>query len=267
MKIEINILKKHLWLTIAVIVMIGAAGFVIAQTYSADQPSHGTLFTDLITGKSGTGVTVDDDLKLTGTVANADPAGNVIVDDQLVVTGYTRVEGTNGLDITNDAAVGGNIEVSGSVLNPDGDIVTIDDRLHVSGAISNSDSTSDLVLGGNTRVNGDFAVSGNFMPGRCDVLFYGKPANSGSKSVENDLTSGGYEFNSNGDTINLQCPSTHPVLLDVDYAFFRDTWHSEGEYMYIGVQDRWPGQINLKCHAGGGMGNRCREGIFITCCR
>ena len=60
MKLTLNIEKKHLYILTAFIILIGV-GVVIATGWNGQQ-SHPTLFADIITGRSGSTVTVNDDL-------------------------------------------------------------------------------------------------------------------------------------------------------------------------------------------------------------
>lgn len=70
MKIEINIGKKHFWAMTVIVVLLFGMTMVIAKTttpaYTEDKPFHDELYTDVIAGKSGNIVTVDDDLTVTG---------------------------------------------------------------------------------------------------------------------------------------------------------------------------------------------------------
>ncbi|MCX6707374.1 MAG: hypothetical protein NT001_04520 [Candidatus Woesearchaeota archaeon] len=68
MEIRINIAKKHFWAIMAVIVLIGAATLVFATGYSSTLASHAMLFADTIRGKTGSTVTVSDNLAVTGNV-------------------------------------------------------------------------------------------------------------------------------------------------------------------------------------------------------
>jgi len=129
-------MKKHLWVTLAVIVMLGAAGLVIAQTFSADQPSHGTLFTDLITAKEQDQVTVD---------------------DQLVVTGWAGIQGANGLSVTNNATVGGLIVPNGGIcVDSDGGCsLPAAGGLKIgAGGISTTNTADGVSINDNLSVNG-----------------------------------------------------------------------------------------------------------------
>ncbi len=65
MEIKISIEKKHLYYLTGLICLL-LIGLVIATGYPTGEPFHQTLYTDTITGKSGTGVTVSDPLTVTG---------------------------------------------------------------------------------------------------------------------------------------------------------------------------------------------------------
>jgi hypothetical protein len=75
MKIEINIQKKHVVMMMVAMLLISALTFltlVIATGYTDDQPFHETLFVDMITGKSDGLVTVNDNMKATGSIDTED---------------------------------------------------------------------------------------------------------------------------------------------------------------------------------------------------
>ncbi len=65
MEIKINIKKKHLYYLTGLICLL-LIGLVIATDYIEGEPFHQTLYTDTITGKGGTDVTVSDPLTVTG---------------------------------------------------------------------------------------------------------------------------------------------------------------------------------------------------------
>jgi hypothetical protein len=63
MKLEINIGKKHFWMIMAVIVLLGATTIVFATGYAATMASHATLFADVIKSKvEGGPVTIQDNI-------------------------------------------------------------------------------------------------------------------------------------------------------------------------------------------------------------
>ncbi len=78
MKIKINIEKKHLYYLTGLISLI-IIELVIGYGWSSEMPYHEILYTDRITGKSGTTITLDDSL--------------VEVVKDLVVTGDLTIEG------------------------------------------------------------------------------------------------------------------------------------------------------------------------------
>jgi len=63
MKIVINIEKKHFYVLLGFIILVGI-GVVIATGWDPTKQSHSTLFTDVITGKSADTVKVQDRFKV-----------------------------------------------------------------------------------------------------------------------------------------------------------------------------------------------------------
>ena len=67
MKIKINIEKKHLYYLTALISLL-LIGLVIADGWTSGEPFHETLYTDKITSKGSGNVIVDDNLDVTGAI-------------------------------------------------------------------------------------------------------------------------------------------------------------------------------------------------------
>ena len=91
MKIKINIEKKHLYYLTGLISLI-IIELVIGYGWSSEMPYHEILYTDRITGKSGTTITLDDSL--------VDVTGDLIITKGLTVKGELVVEGSFDKGIT-----------------------------------------------------------------------------------------------------------------------------------------------------------------------
>ncbi len=62
MKLTINIEKIYAYFIISALVLLSGLIFVVGTGYTAGTPSHGTLFTDILRGKSGATISVTDRL-------------------------------------------------------------------------------------------------------------------------------------------------------------------------------------------------------------
>src|SRR3989338_10968855 len=71
MKLIINVEKKHAYFIVAALVLLSSLIFVIGTGYTTGTPSHTTLFTDIIKGKSGAIVSVMDNVGI-GTTSPRD---------------------------------------------------------------------------------------------------------------------------------------------------------------------------------------------------
>ncbi len=87
MEIEINIKKKHLYYLTGLTGLISLIiiELVIGYGWSSEMPYHEILYTDRITGKSGTTITLDDSL--------VEVTGDLIVKEKTTIKGDLLVKG------------------------------------------------------------------------------------------------------------------------------------------------------------------------------
>ena len=72
---QINIEKKHLYIFLGLLIIFATVSYVQSTGYE-DQQSHEVLYTDIITGKSGSEVIMDDELYVNGNINIRDNNGN-----------------------------------------------------------------------------------------------------------------------------------------------------------------------------------------------
>ena len=99
MKLVLHVTKSQLYVLVMVSIVISSALLALATGFTSGQPSHATLFTDILRGKSGSSILVSDKLGI-GVSPAAPLSIRQVTDSQSGGTAGFRLENTAGSAIS-----------------------------------------------------------------------------------------------------------------------------------------------------------------------